>query len=73
MEKDEKYSEELQSLIGEMLDNIIDNIGKNKKDNTEDEEEMYITPRVGHSYEEAKESIKRIEEMIQKQQLEDND
>ena len=31
MEKDEKYSEELQSLIGEMLDNIIDNIGKNKK------------------------------------------
>nr|DAV99954.1 MAG TPA: hypothetical protein [Caudoviricetes sp.] len=72
MEKDEKYSEELQSLIGEMLDNIIDNIGKNKKDSTEDEEEMYITPRVGHSYEEAKESLKRIEAIIKKQK-EDND
>lgn len=64
-------NEDLEAVIAaEMLDDSIDNLGKN---NFEDEEEIYITPRVGHSYEEAKESIKRIEEMIQKQQLEDND
>ena len=66
-------NEDLEAVIAaEMLDDSIDNLGKNKKNNFEDEEEIYITPRVGHSYEEAKESIKRIEEMIQKQQLEDN-
>lgn len=66
-------NEDLEAVIAaEMLDDSIDNLGKNKKNNFEDEEEIYITPRVGHSYEEAKESIKRIEKMIQKQQLEDN-
>lgn len=65
-------NEALEDVVAEMLDDSIDNLGKNKKNNFEDEEEIYITPRVGHSYEEAKESIKRIEEMIQKQQLEDN-
>lgn len=69
---DNQNNEALEDVVAEMLDDSIDNLGKNKKNNFEDEEEIYITPRVGHSYEEAKESIKRIEEMIQKQQLEDN-
>lgn len=63
-------NEDLEAVNAE-IDDSIDNIDKNKKKNFA-EEEIYVTPRVGHSYEEAKESAKRIEEMIQKQQLEDN-
>lgn len=63
-------NEDLEAVIAE-IDDSIDNLDKNKKKNFA-EEEIYVTPRVGHSYEEAKESAKRIEEMIQKQQLEDN-
>ena len=63
-------NEDLEAVNAE-IDDSIDNLDKNKKKNFA-EEEIYVTPRVGHSYEEAKESIKRIEEMIQKQQLEDN-
>lgn len=69
---DNQNNEALEDVVAEMLDDSIDNLGKNKKKNFA-EEEIYVTPRVGHSYEEAKESAKRIEEMIQKQQLEDND
>ena len=63
-------NEDLEAVNAE-IDDSIDNLDKNKKKNFA-EEEIYVTPRVGHSYEEAKESAKRIEEMIQKQQLEDN-
>lgn len=67
-------NESLKAVAAEMLDDSIDNLGKNKKNNFEDEdEEIYVTPKVGHSYEDAKESLKRIEEMIQRQQLKDND
>lgn len=62
----------LEAVAAEMLDDSIDNLGKNKKNNIKDEEEIYVTPKVGHSYEEAKESLKRIEEIIQRQRLEDN-
>lgn len=67
-------NESLKDVIAKMLDDNIDNLGKNKKNNFEDEdEEIYVTPKVGHSYEEAKESLKRIEEIIQRQQLKDSD
>lgn len=42
--KDEKYNEALEAVTAEMLDDSIDNLGKNKKNNFEDEEEIYITP-----------------------------
>lgn len=66
--------EDLEAAIAaEMLDDIIDNLGKNKKNNFEDEEEeIYVTPRVGHSYEEAKESVKKLDAIVKKQQLKDN-
>ena len=57
-------NEDLEAVNAE-IDDSIDNLDKNKKKNFA-EEEIYVTPRVGHSYEEAKESAKRIEEMIQK-------
>ena len=67
-----KEKREIIDIINILNDEIINTLTINKNPTIEDEEEIYITPRVGHSYEEAKESIKRIEKMIQKQQLEDN-
>ena len=39
--KDEKYNEASEAVIAEMLDDSIDNLGKN---NFEDKEEIYVTP-----------------------------
>lgn len=60
------------AIAAKMLDDSIDNIGKNKKDNLKEEEEIYVTPRVGHSYEEAKEAVKKLDAIVQKQQLKYN-
>lgn len=69
--KDEKYNEALEATIAEMLDDSIDNLGKNKKNNFEDEE-IYITPSktaIDNFY---KKAFADLEEKIQKN-LEDND
>lgn len=68
--KDEKYNEALEATIAEMLDDSIDNIGKKKKNNFE--EEIYITPSktaIDNFY---KKAFADLEEKIQKK-LEDND
>lgn len=70
-DNDEKYNEALEAAITEMLNDSIDNIGKNKKDNLEDEEEMYITPSksaIDNSY---KKTFADLEERVQKK-LKDN-
>ena len=68
--KDEKYNEVSEAVIAEMLDDSIDNIGKKKKNNFE--EEIYITPSktaIDNFY---KKAFADLEEKIQKK-LEDND
>ena len=67
--KDEKYNEALESAIAAMLDDSIDNLGKNKKNNFEDEEEIYITP----SKSAIDNFLADLKEKVKKQQLEDND
>ena len=70
--KDEKYNEALEAVAAEMLDDSIDNLGKNKKNNFEDEEEIYITPSklaIDNFY---KKAFADLEEKTQKK-LEDND
>lgn len=69
--KDEKYNEVSEALTAEILDDSIDNLGKNKKNNFEDEE-IYITPSktaINNFY---KKAFADLEEKIQKK-LEDND
>lgn len=70
--KDEKYNEALEAVAAEMLDDSIDNLGKNKKNNFEDEEEIYITPSklaIDNFY---KKAFADLEEKTKKK-LEDND
>ena len=70
IKKDEKYNEVSEAVIAEMLDDSIDNIGKKKKNNFE--EEIYITPSktaIDNFY---KKAFADLEEKIQKK-LEDND
>lgn len=66
-------NEDLEAVIAaEMLDDSIDNLGKNKKNNFEDEEEMYITPSKSAIDNYYKKAFADLEEKIQKK-LEDND
>jgi DNA-binding helix-turn-helix protein len=69
--KDEKYNEALEATITEMLDDSIDNIGKNKKNNFEDEE-IYITPSKSEIDKFYKKAFADLEEKV-KNKLEDND
>lgn len=71
-DKDEKYNEALEAAIAEMLDESIDNIGKNKKDNLEDEEEIYITPSKSAIDKFYKKAFADLEERVQNK-LKDND
>lgn len=67
--KDEKYNEALESVIVEMLDDSIDNLGKN---NFEDEEEIYITPSKSAIDNFYKKAFADLEEKVQNK-LKDND
>lgn len=69
--KDEKYNEASEAVIAEMLDDSIDNLGKKKKKNFEDEE-IYVTPSKS-AINKFLANLKNLEVKVKKQQPEDND
>lgn len=78
-------NEDLEAVIAaEMLDDSIDNLGKNKKNNFEDEEEIYITPSKSaieelyitpskSAIDKFLANLKNVELKVKKPKLEDND